>query len=76
VKRSVLERMTGNVRTLDIPAGASEPVPMAEYRVEKDFLGEVKVPKDALWGSRPARDRQLPDQRDPVRPGASCIPSA
>jgi len=28
---------------------------MAEYRVEKDFLGEVKVPKDALWGVQTQR---------------------
>jgi len=31
------------------------PVPMAEVRVEKDFLGEVKVPKDALWGVQTQR---------------------
>ncbi|TLZ59858.1 MAG: class II fumarate hydratase [Methanobacteriota archaeon] len=28
---------------------------MAAYRVEKDFLGEVKVPKDALWGVQTQR---------------------
>ena len=28
---------------------------MGEYRVEKDFLGEVRVPKDALWGVQTQR---------------------
>src|SRR5256712_679223 len=28
---------------------------MAEFRTEKDFLGEVKVPKDALWGVQTQR---------------------
>ena len=28
---------------------------MPEFRVEKDFLGEVKVPKDALWGVQTQR---------------------
>ena len=23
-----------------------------KYRIEKDSLGEVKVPKDALWGAK------------------------
>ncbi len=28
---------------------------MTEFRIEKDFLGEVKVPKDALWGVQTQR---------------------
>ncbi len=28
---------------------------MGEYRVEKDFLGELKVPKDAYWGVQTQR---------------------
>ncbi len=28
---------------------------MAEFRVERDFLGEVRVPKDALWGVQTQR---------------------
>src|SRR5437773_11689813 len=28
---------------------------MTEFRVEKDFLGEVKVPKDAYWGVQTQR---------------------
>lgn len=28
---------------------------MAEYRVEKDFLGELKIPKDAYWGVQTQR---------------------
>lgn len=28
---------------------------MTEYRVEKDFLGELKVPKDAYWGVQTQR---------------------
>src|SRR2546421_4639093 len=28
---------------------------MADFRVEKDFLGEVKVPKDAYWGVQTQR---------------------
>src|SRR3972149_1840133 len=28
---------------------------MAEYRVEKDFLCELKVPKDAFWGGQTQR---------------------
>ena len=30
-----------------------------DYRIEKDSLGEVKVPKDAYWGSQAERSRQL-----------------
>lgn len=30
-----------------------------EYRIEKDSLGEVKVPADAYWGSQAERSRQL-----------------
>ncbi|MHA8110325.1 class II fumarate hydratase [Lactobacillaceae bacterium Melli_B4] len=29
-----------------------------EYRIEKDSLGEVKVPKDALWGPQTQRSHQ------------------
>ena len=25
-----------------------------KYRIEKDTMGEVKVPKDALWGHKPS----------------------
>lgn len=28
---------------------------MADYRIEKDFLGDVKVPKDAYWGVQTQR---------------------
>src|SRR5947208_14937203 len=28
---------------------------MTEFRVERDFLGEVKVPKDAYWGVQTQR---------------------
>jgi fumarate hydratase class II len=28
---------------------------MTDYRIEKDFLGEVKVPKDAYWGVQTQR---------------------
>src|SRR6266545_4570070 len=28
---------------------------MTEYRIEKDFLGELKVPKDAYWGAQTQR---------------------
>jgi fumarate hydratase class II len=28
---------------------------MTEYRIEKDSLGEMKVPKDALWGAQTQR---------------------
>ena len=28
------------------------------YRIEKDTLGEVKVPKDKLWGPQTERSRQ------------------
>ena len=31
---------------------------MKEYRIEKDPLGEVKVPKDAYWGSQTQRAMQ------------------
>lgn len=30
-----------------------------EYRIEKDSLGEVKVPAEAYWGSQAERSRQL-----------------
>lgn len=30
-----------------------------EYRIEKDSLGEVQVPKNAYWGSQAERTRQL-----------------
>src|SRR3989440_718824 len=29
--------------------------PMTDYRVEKDFLGELKVPKEAYWGAQTQR---------------------
>src|SRR6267143_5392729 len=28
---------------------------MTDYRIEKDFLGELKVPKDAYWGAQTQR---------------------
>ncbi len=28
---------------------------MSEYRIERDTLGEVKIPKDALWGAQTQR---------------------
>ena len=28
-----------------------------DYRIEKDTLGEVKVPKDSLWGAQTERSR-------------------
>lgn len=30
-----------------------------EYRIERDSLGEVEVPKDAYWGSQTERSRRL-----------------
>ncbi len=30
-----------------------------EYRIEKDSLGEVRVPRDAYWGSQAERSRNL-----------------
>src|SRR3954463_12155669 len=30
-----------------------------EYRIEKDSLGDVKVPANAYWGSQAERSRQL-----------------
>lgn len=30
---------------------------MAEYRIEKDSMGEVKVPSEALWGAQTERSR-------------------
>jgi aspartate ammonia-lyase len=30
-----------------------------DFRIEKDSLGEVRVPKDAYWGSQAERSRQL-----------------
>lgn len=30
-----------------------------EYRIEKDSLGEVRVPQEAYWGSQTERSRQL-----------------
>ncbi|MDA9658609.1 lyase family protein, partial [Flavobacteriaceae bacterium] len=29
-----------------------------DYRIEKDTLGEVKVPKDSLWGAQTERSRK------------------
>src|SRR5438309_1527594 len=29
--------------------------PMTDYRIEKDFLGELKVPKEAYWGAQTQR---------------------
>ena len=31
---------------------------MMDYRIEKDTLGEVKVPKDSLWGAQTERSRK------------------
>lgn len=33
-------------------------VRLMEYRIEKDTLGEVKVPKDVYWGAQTERSRQ------------------
>jgi fumarate hydratase class II len=33
------------------------PVTMTDYRIEKDTLGEVRVPADALWGAQTERSR-------------------
>ena len=30
------------------------------FRTEKDSLGEVKVPKKALWSSNPKSNRKFP----------------
>ena len=30
---------------------------MMEYRIEKDTLGEVKVPKNVYWGAQTERSR-------------------
>ena len=30
------------------------------HRVERDSMGEVEVPRDALFGARPRRPGQLP----------------
>src|SRR3989442_3680380 len=32
--------------------------PSEDFRVERDTLGEMRVPKDALWGARTERARQ------------------
>ena len=29
-----------------------------DYRIEKDTLGEVRVPKDSLWGAQTERSRK------------------
>ncbi len=29
-----------------------------DYRIEKDTLGEVKVPKDSLWGAQTERSKK------------------
>ncbi len=31
---------------------------MSEYRIEKDTMGEVKVPKDKLWGAQTERSKE------------------
>src|SRR2546428_638493 len=41
-----------------MPRGLCRPrrrIRMVDFRVEKDFLGEVKVPKDAYWGVQTQR---------------------
>src|SRR3989441_248812 len=41
-----------------MPRGLCRPprrIRMADFRVEKDFLGEVRVPKDAYWGVQTQR---------------------
>ncbi|MCC3238183.1 class II fumarate hydratase, partial [Pediococcus acidilactici] len=30
---------------------------MADYRIEEDTLGKVKVPQQALWGAQTERSR-------------------
>ena len=30
---------------------------MSEFRIEEDTLGEVKIPKTALWGPQTERSR-------------------
>ena len=49
---------------------------MAEFRIEKDSLGEVKVPAEALWGAQTERARALfaigndPMPRELIKPYA------
>lgn len=30
-----------------------------DYRIEKDTMGEVKVPADKFWGAQTQREREL-----------------
>src|SRR5713226_2453363 len=47
-------RIIGNVNA-PRALSATSAYRMADFRVEKDFLGEVKVPKDAYWGVQTQR---------------------
>src|SRR5690606_20302451 len=38
-----------------LPSHRIRNVPMSEYRIEKDSLGEVRVPADALYGAQTQR---------------------
>ena len=50
---------------------------MADYRVEHDSMGEVRVPADrALGRPDPACRRELPDLRAAHRAARSCARSA
>src|SRR5213594_3991699 len=50
-------RTYGFIGNINAPRALSarRRIRMTEFRVEKDFLGEVKVPKDAYWGVQTQR---------------------
>src|SRR2546422_11363567 len=50
-------RTYGFIGNINAPRALSarRRIRMTEFRVERDFLGEVKVPKDAYWGVQTQR---------------------
>src|SRR5437867_12990684 len=50
-------RACGLIGNINVPwaLSARRRIRMTEFRVEKDFLGEIKVPKDAYWGVQTQR---------------------
>src|SRR5437870_6189529 len=50
-------RTCGFIGNIKVPwaLSARRRIRMTEFRVEKDFLGEIKVPKDAYWGVQTQR---------------------
>src|SRR6185437_3167434 len=53
-----------------VPCREEDPMTESGYRVEHDSMGEVRVPKEALWGAQTQRAvENFPISGRPIAPG-------